>query len=357
EGCAYLREQVDLSGEPIEVLVELVREPHNPHDRNAIRVDADGLTIGHIPGEDARKLAKVFDGFGHGVRFRCGARVVPRGATDIGVYLDIVNEAATESPVDDQTSMLLTSELEPVLLWGTGGYPSLDLVGVERHKKAIRDAVTSRGGNPKSQDGGSCNAYALVIDDGKQVNFYIDGKRIGHLPAAESAWVRPVVTRINASGRAAQALVNLWAGTSYVNARVDLASEEVLQPINDRPAQPHVVLPTGKSVQVTGEEAYLDYLSGLLAGASSRSAWATLSVVEGKAGKDLVEIAIDGQVVGRLTPGMSAEFAPAIRAVAGRSKETVVYATIKGSPLKADVTIRATRAGDLTAEWLDRLSR
>ncbi len=35
--------------------VDLVPEPTNPYDRNAVRVDCDGLCIGYIPREQARE--------------------------------------------------------------------------------------------------------------------------------------------------------------------------------------------------------------------------------------------------------------------------------------------------------------
>jgi len=43
-------------------MVSLIREPHNPHDRNAVRVDnVYGIQVGHIKRELARALADVMD--------------------------------------------------------------------------------------------------------------------------------------------------------------------------------------------------------------------------------------------------------------------------------------------------------
>ena len=36
-------------------LVALVDEPTNPYDKNAVRVDVDGLTIGYVPREHAKE--------------------------------------------------------------------------------------------------------------------------------------------------------------------------------------------------------------------------------------------------------------------------------------------------------------
>jgi len=39
----------------------LLREPNNPHDRNAIRVDIGGKKLGYIPKDLAQKLAPEID--------------------------------------------------------------------------------------------------------------------------------------------------------------------------------------------------------------------------------------------------------------------------------------------------------
>lgn len=58
EWCRLLDNGMALSGE----LVRLIREPTNPYDRNAIRVDNSGGTqVGHVPKEVAAVLAPLVD--------------------------------------------------------------------------------------------------------------------------------------------------------------------------------------------------------------------------------------------------------------------------------------------------------
>ena len=38
--------------------MRLVPEPKNPHDKNAVRVDVDGLPIGYIPRDKAREAKR-----------------------------------------------------------------------------------------------------------------------------------------------------------------------------------------------------------------------------------------------------------------------------------------------------------
>jgi hypothetical protein len=39
----------------------LVREPHNPHDANAVRVDWNGHTLGYLPAQDNTAVARQLD--------------------------------------------------------------------------------------------------------------------------------------------------------------------------------------------------------------------------------------------------------------------------------------------------------
>ena len=43
-------------------MVAMVREPHNPYDCNAIKINnVDGIQVGHIKRELARPLAHIVD--------------------------------------------------------------------------------------------------------------------------------------------------------------------------------------------------------------------------------------------------------------------------------------------------------
>ena len=61
-------------GGETEVRAVLCRDPNNPHDKNAIRVEVDGLKVGHIPREQAKRLSEQMreDGID---RAECGARI------------------------------------------------------------------------------------------------------------------------------------------------------------------------------------------------------------------------------------------------------------------------------------------
>lgn len=77
----------------------LVPEPQNKHDRNAIRVDIDGRTVGYLSRSDAIDLGKVLRGKGlGGAILTVNAMIVggwDRGGDDrghFGVRLDIPSD-------------------------------------------------------------------------------------------------------------------------------------------------------------------------------------------------------------------------------------------------------------------------
>jgi hypothetical protein len=56
------------------ITAELVREPANPYDPNAVRIDAAGRPLAHVPKEDASRFHAVIDKLaGQGRRATCRA--------------------------------------------------------------------------------------------------------------------------------------------------------------------------------------------------------------------------------------------------------------------------------------------
>lgn len=77
-------------------IADLVREPDNEHDANAIAVVLLDETVGYVPAQVAERLAPQLDAFGPGVAITCPAKV--RWDADsrevFGVYLDIAYRAS-----------------------------------------------------------------------------------------------------------------------------------------------------------------------------------------------------------------------------------------------------------------------
>lgn len=84
--------QEEQDADEVYVLAVLEREPTNPHDRNAVRVQVRGGTVGHIPRGDAPKLGRLIADMEKAggqccVRARIGGGQYP--GAPIGVRLDI----------------------------------------------------------------------------------------------------------------------------------------------------------------------------------------------------------------------------------------------------------------------------
>ena len=83
-------------GQERKVRAVLFHEDDNPHDKNAVRVDIEGRTVGHLSRSDARNYRKQLSALGHpSITAACSAMIVggwDRGhgdAGDYGVRLDL----------------------------------------------------------------------------------------------------------------------------------------------------------------------------------------------------------------------------------------------------------------------------
>ena len=79
--------------------VELVREPENPYDRNAIRVDNQyGIQVGHIGRDYAYSMRPIMDGIGEysTLRIECTIPKPPTGVYRIGALVSIYGPRTTK---------------------------------------------------------------------------------------------------------------------------------------------------------------------------------------------------------------------------------------------------------------------
>lgn len=70
-------------GHRLEIAAYLIHENDNPYDKNAIRVEIDGRTVGHLSRADAFKFREAIVKLGHpGIDAKCNAIIV--GGWDAG---------------------------------------------------------------------------------------------------------------------------------------------------------------------------------------------------------------------------------------------------------------------------------
>ena len=185
----------------------------------------------------------------------------------------------------------------------------------------------------------------------------LDDVPVGRMGADSAPAYRHVVEQADANRTHVPLRARVWAinDNGVVRSRVTIWLPDPTAIHPPKPIEAHqVLLPKGRTVQITGEENHIDALAGILDGLPSVSAVATLSEVPptAPATKSRVSVQIDGHDVGRLTPAMSDHFLPIVRALATTGRTAACRATVSGNSLKADVVLDAARSVDLSPEWV-----
>ncbi|WP_198167541.1 hypothetical protein [Microbispora sp. ATCC PTA-5024] len=207
--------------------------------------------------------------------------------------------------------------------------------------------------------------------DPNAVAVLVEYETVGYLPRNDAVRYRALFSHLAASGFVARVPCRVWGGRvtdhGYDRAgrmtlteqfrgsvTVALAEPHLCLPVNAAPQTPHVVLPQGGSIQVSGEEHHLAEIKPFLRAEGESYAYATLHELNdssGRAVKQLVEVRLDGNRVGQLTPKMSGDLLPAIRHLDSIGCLTVAKAKIKGNHLKAEVILYCARAHELPNDW------
>ncbi|PPF40792.1 hypothetical protein [Rathayibacter sp. AY1A3] len=176
------------------------------------------------------------------------------------------------------------------------------------------------------------------------------GRVLGYLPNASAH--RAALDRVVASGAVpvTTARLRVERGEEGLRAvlRVALVAPELLVPLNEPPVERHSILPWSRGLPVLREDEHFARLSTVVP-ASGRG---LLLVTLHPAG-DLVELRLDGERVGELSPTLSADFTPTLRHLASLGLTAAAYASLRGSPLKVELTLQAAKAAELPAEWVD----
>ncbi|GAA1595616.1 HIRAN domain-containing protein [Actinoplanes couchii] len=250
---------------------------------------------------------------------------------------------------------------EPFELWGQRGWASVEAVG-ESH---FIDAIRALFGSPVKPEGDEITVPVGLLPeptnahDRNAVGVWAGTGQIGYLSRRDAARFAPILAELVAQGRIPHVAARVWATTDHSgvtgSVRLHLGEPHRIVPANRPPGPPHRMMPVGAAIQVTGEERHLDTLSRWLRPEGECWVYATLhEIVENtpRSERVLVEVRIDNEVVGRLTPRMSAEVLPAMRHLAAQQMVTVTQAVVKGTQIKTEVSLYAVRAHELPESWL-----
>jgi collagen type III alpha len=262
--------------------------------------------------------------------------------------------------------------LTPFDLWGHGNWCNQEVAGESHYLAALEKVLRKSGGGRDEVE-----TTALLVPepdnrhDPNAVAVLIQHETVGYLPREDAAKYRALLDHMVGSGFAARVPCRVWGGQitdhgydragrvtleERFRARVTIALAEphLCLPVNTAPQAPHVVLPHGGAIQVSGEEHHLSDIKPLLRMEGESYAFATLHEVSDSTGrtvKHFVEVRLDANRVGQLTPKMSGELLPAIRLLDSMGYLPVAKAKLKGNHLKAEVCLYCARAHELPNDW------
>lgn len=247
------------------------------------------------------------------------------------------------------------------------GEPRFDIVG-EAYREAEILAAVDRTSSPRDVEFETLGIAELVPEpdnphDSGAISVRLDGQCVGYLPAENSADFYPVLARFISSGVVPTVRTRVWGVTRFVRSRnpdelksairVALRSAEDVLPINSIPVEPHFLIPQGRSIQVTGEQDHLDVLAKYVQPTGSSRIVVILRPIarKSKTPSTVLEVLLDGQRVGQLTPAMSASLMPMVEEARRHNRSTAAWATLSGSRLATEVVLKAMRAVEVPSTW------
>lgn len=255
-------------------------------------------------------------------------------------------------------------------VWGQRGWANVEVVGESHYTRELQAVLPKR----IPEGGIEATVPVTVVHDPRNkydshaVEIRAASGVIGFLARDDAKRYAPVLDAIQAEGLSAATTARVWGSNRedwetgrtrfFGSARVDLPEPHMLRPANYAPGIPHQILPSGTAIQVTGEENHRDATSRYLTPEGECWVHATLHQAiddSGRTPKPFVEVKIDGQTAGKLTPKMLGDLAPAIQFLHERGQACAVHAIVKGNQLKAEVVLYTKRAHELDQVWFDSL--
>jgi collagen type III alpha len=257
-------------------------------------------------------------------------------------------------------------------LWGSRDWCNQEVAGESFHHQPLQRLF----GRPTAKHREVQTVAILVPEpdnkhDPAAVAVRIDGETVGYLPREIAGDYGAMLAELGGRGQAAQVACRVWGGmvTDYDTNRagrlvekerftasvtIALAEPHLCTPVNRPPAVPHLMLPDGGAVQISGEDQCMPAIEPLLRPEGEGFAYATLHEIadtSGRTVKELVEVRLDGLRVGQLTPKMSGDLLPAIRHLEQMGLAAGAKAKLKGNRLKAEITLHCAKAHELPADW------
>ena len=252
--------------------------------------------------------------------------------------------------------------------WARGH--GLEVVGEYYRPEAFR-RLTCRQPEFRAYEGSELHTDAVLVPDprnpygcGTAISVWVGGEHVGYLAQKDADQYFPVLASRAEKGQFLQVPARTWVSlvNGGVNARVTLTIPEPsgIVPSNDLPQVPHIVLPSGKRIQVTKEDEHMDVLSDYVLRGSGRvnhvaATLLSINEIRPRSSYEAVQVKIDGQSVGVLTKGQSDKLLPLVKHIEEHGLLPVVRAQVTGTRLKAEVVLDTVTAETVDDDWIDSL--
>lgn len=205
---------------------------------------------------------------------------------------------------------------------------------------------------------------ALVHDPGRPkekraIAVFVDGTHLGYLDRKRAQdYFREVKEAAGRGGYVeSTATVRVTPQDKRVKLRIhlDLPKPGELLPRNAAPTEPHAIVPLGRRVQVLGEEASSESLQAFVTRSKLTPVLVALRTVVEQTSRSqtcLVEVELDGQVVGQLSRAQSSRLLTVLERLSAQGFLAMARAWVGGTPKAPVVTLDINRDDAHLHDWL-----
>jgi len=233
-----------------------------------------------------------------------------------------------------------------------------EVVGESNYVAAIRSAVKGREGEhmvAATLQREPSNKY-----DPNAIAVLVGGKRVGYVPREQTAELQHFLQCAERVSMAVEVTARVWfskrdGGIGSVS--FDLDDPAAAWPANALPeGTRHALWPRGRKLKVSlrddAEPVVADWLKLAVV---PRRAIAYLLLEEDVVKPDRLQVALNGTVLGSLSPSSSKGMMTAVVSARGQGRQIFVLGEVVGNSVAASVSVLATAPEQLTETELDEL--
>ncbi|MFJ5988859.1 HIRAN domain-containing protein [Lentzea sp. NPDC092896] len=204
--------------------------------------------------------------------------------------------------------------------------------------------------------------------DRNAVQVLIERRVVGYLPRESAAEYAIPLQSVERAGKVAQCRARVWwrrgPGDFIASVSLDLADPAVLFAINEIDGRSrHMVIPSGRSYQLTRESDHLDVLGPLMTRVHPQGkalVVASLRVLERtgpRSKSEVVMVYVDGQEIGELTKQTSAKLLPIVRPLQEAGITCYADVVLTGNALVVEAKLNISPPEELPHDFVRQLQR